>query len=79
MLDLLLIQMITKLLLANPCEAAPFRVEYNILNHDKLKGHHLAMPTDDTLADKFVGGTVFQSYLNNNFGPKSQNLHDPYI
>ena len=65
MLGQLLIQMITKLLLANPCEAALFRVECNIPNHDKLKGHHLAMPTDDPLADKFVGGTMFQSYLNN--------------
>jgi len=54
--------------IVNPCEAAPFRVEHNVKKHDKfwIKGtpYNLKlMLADDPLADRFVGGTVFQSFL----------------
>ena len=55
--------------IVNPCEAAPFRVESNITKHDKfwIKGtpYNLKfMLANDPLADKFVGGTVYQGFLN---------------
>ena len=54
--------------IVNPCEAAPFRVESNITKHDKfwIKGtpyNIKFMLANDPLADKFVGGTVYQGYL----------------
>jgi len=57
--------------IVNPCEAAPFRVEYNVKKHDNFwtKGilyNIKFMLADDPLADRFVGGTVFQSYLSAN-------------
>ena len=57
-----------KKVIVNPCEAAPFRVESNITKHDKfwIKGtpyNIKFMLAHDPLADKFVGGTVYQSCL----------------
>ena len=55
--------------IVNPCEAAPFRIESNVTKHDKfcIKGmaYNLKfMLANDQLADRFVGGTIYQSYLN---------------
>jgi len=55
--------------IVNPCEAAPYKVESNITKHDRfwIKGtpyNIKFMLANDPLADKFVGGTVYQSYLN---------------
>ena len=57
--------------IANPCEAAPFKIESNVRKHDKfwIKGtpyNIKFMLADDPLADRFVGGTVYQGFLNIN-------------
>ena len=56
--------------IVNLCEAAPFRVESNITKHDKLfwikemRYNIKFMLAHDPLADRFMGGTVYQGFLN---------------
>ncbi|TCD64698.1 hypothetical protein EIP91_003772 [Steccherinum ochraceum] len=52
----------------NACEATPFRVQYDVseTDHLTLKGHPysiLRMLNDDELAPQFLGGTVYQGFL----------------
>jgi len=52
----------------NPCKAAPYRVENNVKTND-IKGTSYNikfMLSDDPLVDRFVGGTVYQAFLNAN-------------
>ena len=54
--------------IVNPCESAPFNIQRNIKRHDtfwiKSQPYSLdLMLAYDPLADKFVGGTVYQAYL----------------
>jgi len=58
-----------KKVIVNPCEAAPFRVQKNVTKQDRfwLKGtpyNIKFMLANNPLADRFVGGTVYQSFLN---------------
>ena len=53
----------------NPCEAAPYRIAENVKRHDtfwiKSQPYSLdLMLANDPLADKFVGGTVYQAHQN---------------
>ncbi|XP_065894031.1 uncharacterized protein [Dysidea avara] len=57
--------------IVNPCEAAPFRIESNVTKHGTfwIKGtpyNIKLMLADDSLTDRFVGGTVYQGFLNAN-------------
>ena len=52
----------------NPCEAAPFNIQENVKRHDtfwiKSQPYSLdLMLANDPLADRFVGGTVYQAFL----------------
>ncbi|XP_065920527.1 uncharacterized protein [Dysidea avara] len=54
--------------IVNACESMPFRIEKQVTKHGKfwIKGqpYNLKfMLADDTLAEKFVGGTVYQGLL----------------
>lgn len=56
-------------IIANPCESAPLQVVENVELNAKfwLKGHPYSlqnMMNFDPLAEQFVGGTVYQAYLN---------------
>jgi phosphatidylserine decarboxylase len=55
--------------IVNPCESAPYRLAHGVRAHDrfwvKAQPYSLThMLANDALAPRFVGGTIYQAYLN---------------
>jgi phosphatidylserine decarboxylase len=55
--------------IVNACESAPYRLSHNVRRHDTfwVKGQPYSvahMLADDPWADQFVGGTIYQAFLN---------------
>jgi phosphatidylserine decarboxylase len=54
--------------IVNACESAPYRIAHKVKRHDKFwikaQPYSLAhMLANDSLTDKFVGGTIYQAFL----------------
>ena len=54
--------------IVNACESVPYKVQWNVKRRDKfwIKSQRYSlehMLANDTLVDKFIGGTVYQAYL----------------
>ncbi|KAH6869458.1 phosphatidylserine decarboxylase [Coprinopsis sp. MPI-PUGE-AT-0042] len=58
-----------KSILHNACESTVYNIQYNVRKHDRfwLKAQSYSLydmlNRDDTVVDKFVGGTVYQAFL----------------
>ena len=55
--------------IVNACESAPYKIQYNVKRRDRfwIKGQPYSinfMLANDPLTEKFVGGTVYQAFLN---------------